>query len=181
MREFPKLDKLRKTLADAHSRVMNPRSRINPYLRLMRIDKPIGTWLLLLPCWWGVVLGAEYFPNLWLMFLFAVGALLMRGAGCVVNDIYDRKLDRAVERTRDRPLASGEVSLLQAMAFLILLLILGLGTLLFFNRATIVLGAASLILVFTYPLMKRVTWWPQAFLGLAFNWGVLMGGMAVTE
>jgi 4-hydroxybenzoate polyprenyltransferase len=114
------------------------------------------------------------------MLLFAVGAVVMRGAGCVVNDIYDRHLDRLVERTRSRPLASGEVAVWQAVLFLVFLLALGLGILLLFNRATIIVGILSLLLVFTYPLMKRVTWWPQLFLGFTFNWGVLMGGCAVT-
>jgi 4-hydroxybenzoate polyprenyltransferase len=146
----------------------------------MRLDKPIGTWLLLLPCWWGVALSSSLLPNLWLMFLFAVGAIVMRGAGCVINDIYDRKLDRLVERTRVRPLASGELALWRAVLFLGVLLAVGLGVLLLFNRATIIVGILSLLLVFTYPLMKRVTWWPQLFLGFTFNWGVLLGGCAVT-
>ena len=162
------------------SRLFNPESKALPYLRLMRLDKPIGTWLLLLPCWWGVAFSAEYFPDLWLMLLFAIGAVVMRGAGCVINDIYDRKLDLLVERTRTRPLASGEVSLPQAVLFLCALLLLGLGILLLFNRTTIIIGASSLALIFTYPLMKRMTWWPQLFLGLAFNWGVLLGGTAVS-
>jgi 4-hydroxybenzoate polyprenyltransferase len=151
-----------------------------PYARLMRLDRPIGTWLLLLPCWWGVALSVSFLPNLWLMFLFALGAIVMRGAGCVVNDIYDRKLDRLVERTRTRPLASGEISLFRAIIFLGLLLAIGLAVLLMFNSATVTVGLLSLALVFTYPLMKRVTWWPQLFLGFTFNWGVLMGGCAVT-
>lgn len=150
-----------------------------PYARLMRLDRLIGAWLLLLPCWWGVALAGDGFPDLWLMVLFAVGAVVMRGAGCVINDIYDRKLDRLVERTRARPLASGEISLPRALLFLCVLLLLGLGILLLFNRVTVIVGALSLMLVFTYPLMKRVTWWPQLFLGFAFNWGVLMGGAAV--
>jgi len=179
MPESLNLDVMRKTIEKFRPRIPNPDACIDPYLRLMRVDKPTGTWLLLLPCWWGVALAADFFPNLWYMFLFAVGAILLRGAGCVVNDIYDRHLDRAVERTRGRPLASGEIHLLQAVAFLVALLALGLCVLLFFNRATIILGVCSLALVFTYPLMKRVTWWPQLFLGLAFNWGVLMGGAAV--
>lgn len=152
----------------------------NPYFRLMRLDKPIGTWLLLLPCWWGVALASPFFPNLWLMFLFAIGAIIMRGAGCVINDIYDRKLDQQVERTRSRPLASGELALWQAVVFLCCLLAVGLAILLLFNRPTIITGIMSLLLVFTYPLMKRITWWPQLFLGFTFNWGVLMGGCAVT-
>ena len=152
---------------------------MNPYLRLMRLDKPIGTWLLLLPCWWGVALAAPLFPNLWLMLLFAAGAIVMRGAGCVINDIYDRHLDTLVERTRVRPLASGELTLWQAVLFLIFLLLIGLGILLLFNHATIVTGIFSLLLIFTYPLMKRLTWWPQLFLGFTFNWGVLLGSTAV--
>lgn len=174
------LDKIRGLAKKVHADISSPESQIHPYLRLMRVDKPTGTWLLLLPCWWGVALSASFLPNLWLMFLFALGAIVMRGAGCVVNDIYDRKLDRQVERTRSRPLASGEVSLRQALLFLGLLLLLGLSILLLFNRPTVILGALSLIFVFVYPLMKRVTWWPQLFLGLAFNWGVLLGGVAAT-
>ncbi len=176
----PEPKEIVRTVREAYARAIRPESGLSPYLRLMRIDKPAGTWLLLLPCWWGVALAASYFPNLWLMFLFAVGAVVMRGAGCTINDIYDRRLDRAVARTQTRPLASGEVGLFRALAFLAFLLLLGLGVLLLFNSATEILGAASLLLVFTYPLMKRVTWWPQLFLGFTFNWGVLMGGTAVT-
>lgn len=150
-----------------------------PYARLMRLDRPIGTWLLLLPCWWSVVMAGGVVPDFWLMFLFAVGAVVMRGAGCVINDIYDRDLDRQVERTLLRPLAHGDVKLWQAVLFVCLLLLLGFGVLLLFNRFTIYLGMASLLLVFTYPLAKRVTWWPQLVLGLAFNWGALMGWSAV--
>ena len=150
-----------------------------PYARLMRLDRPIGTWLLLLPCWWGIALSSRVLPNLGLMILFGVGAVVMRGAGCVVNDIYDRKLDQQVERTSLRPLACGEVALWQALLLLVVLLALGLGILMLLNRPTIIVGALSLLLVFTYPLMKRVTWWPQLFLGFTFNWGVLMGGCAV--
>jgi len=150
-----------------------------PYARLMRLDRPIGTWLLLIPCWWGVALACPLFPKLWLMILFALGAVIMRGAGCVINDIYDRKLDRLVERTRSRPLASGEVALWQAILFLSCLLAIGLSTLLLFNRATVITGVLSLALVFIYPLMKRITWWPQLFLGLTFNWGILLGSTAV--
>jgi 4-hydroxybenzoate polyprenyltransferase len=152
---------------------------VRPYARLMRLDRPIGAWLLLLPCWWGVALASPMLPNLWLMLLFAMGAIVMRGAGCVINDIYDRKLDAQVERTRQRPLACGDVAMWQAFLFLGVLLAIGLGILLLFNRATIVIGVLSLVLVFTYPMMKRVTWWPQLFLGFTFNWGVLMGGCAV--
>jgi 4-hydroxybenzoate polyprenyltransferase len=152
---------------------------LQPYARLIRLDKPIGTWLLLLPCWWSVALAAPKFPDLWFMLLFAIGAIVMRGAGCVVNDITDRKLDIQVTRTATRPLASGEIKLWQAILFLILLLAIGLGILLLFNRFTVWLGATSLILVFLYPLMKRITWWPQLILGFTFNWGALMGWSAV--
>ena len=152
---------------------------LRPYARLMRLDQPIGTWLLLLPCWWGVALAGGALPDFWLMFLFAIGAVVMRGAGCVVNDIYDRDIDRLVERTRQRPLVSGEVALWQALVFLAVLLAIGLGILTLFNKLTIMLGVVSLVLVFTYPLAKRVTWWPQLVLGLAFNWGALMGWSAV--
>jgi 4-hydroxybenzoate polyprenyltransferase len=151
-----------------------------PYAKLMRLDRPIGTWLLLLPCWWSVALASDGFPNLWLLFHFALGAIVMRGAGCVVNDIYDRKLDAQVERTSIRPLASGEIKLWQAIVFLKVLLVIGFCILLLFNRATIITGILSLLWVFSYPLMKRITWWPQLFLGFTFNWGALMGWTAVT-
>lgn len=150
-----------------------------PYLRLARLDRPIGTWLLLFPCWWSAALAAPGWPDLWFFALFAVGAVVMRGAGCTVNDILDRKFDAMVERTRTRPIPSGQVSVGQALAFLALQLLLGLLVLVQFNAATMAWGALSLVLVFTYPLMKRITWWPQAFLGLTFNWGALVGWTAV--
>ncbi|HEU0118114.1 MAG TPA: 4-hydroxybenzoate octaprenyltransferase [Alphaproteobacteria bacterium] len=153
---------------------------LKPYARLMRLDKPIGTWLLLLPCWWSIALASDRFPNIGLIILFALGAIVMRGAGCVVNDIYDRKLDHEVARTSTRPLASGELKLWQAIIFLAMLLLIGLGVLIMLNGATITIGVVSLLLVFTYPLMKRITWWPQLFLGFTFNWGALMGWSAVT-
>ncbi len=152
---------------------------LRPYARLMRLDRPIGTWLLLLPCWWGVVLARGSLADIWYLMLFALGAVVMRGAGSVINDIYDRDIDRKVERTRSRPLASGDIKLWQALILLALLLLIGLGVLLLFNRFTIGLGIASLLLVFTYPLAKRVTWWPQLVLGLAFNLGALMGWTAI--
>ncbi|MGE3623102.1 MAG: 4-hydroxybenzoate octaprenyltransferase [Bdellovibrionales bacterium] len=150
-----------------------------PYAQLMRLDRPIGTWLLLLPCWWGLALAAPRFPHIGYMFLFALGAIVMRGAGCVINDIYDRDLDARVERTRSRPLASGEIGLWQAILLLIGLLLAGLIVLLFFNTYTAVTAMLSLGLVFTYPLMKRITWWPQLFLGITFNWGALLGWTAI--
>jgi 4-hydroxybenzoate polyprenyltransferase len=152
---------------------------LRPYARLMRLDRPIGWWLLVIPCWWGVALAAPGMPDLWLMYLFFIGAVVMRGAGCVINDIYDRKLDALVARTKTRPLASGEVKLWQAFLLLAFLLGLGFLTLLQFNSFTVCAGIASLALVISYPLMKRMTWWPQLFLGFTFNWGALLGWSAV--
>ncbi len=153
---------------------------VRPYLRLMRLDRPIGTWLLLFPCWWSIALATPGWPD-WQMFvLFGVGAVIMRGAGCVINDIADRDFDGSVERTRARPIPSGDVSVRQALLFLGFLLLLGLGILLTFNPFAIVVGVASLALVVPYPLMKRITYWPQAWLGLTFNWGALLGWAAVT-
>jgi len=150
-----------------------------PYLRLARLDRPIGTWLLLFPCWWSVAMASDGVPDWRLFVLFAVGAVVMRGAGCTVNDILDRDFDARVERTRTRPIPSGQVTVRQAVAFLMLQLLIGLAVLVQLNTTSILLGVLSLVLVFTYPLMKRITWWPQAFLGLAFNWGALMGWTAV--
>ena len=153
---------------------------IRPYLKLARLDRPIGTWLLLFPCWWSQALATQGWPDLWMMALFGIGAVVMRGAGCTVNDILDRDIDGLVERTRSRPIPSGQVSVKQALAFVVFQMALGLLVLVQFNGFTILLGAASLVLVFTYPTMKRITWWPQAFLGLTFNWGALVGWSAVT-
>jgi 4-hydroxybenzoate polyprenyltransferase len=152
---------------------------LRPFAVLARWDRPIGTWLLLWPCWWAVAL-APGWPDLRLLALFAIGAIAMRGAGCVINDLADRDLDAKVARTRHRPLASGRLSAGQAVAFLILQLLVGLIVLLNFNRFSVVLGLASMPLVIAYPFMKRITWWPQAFLGLTFNWGALVGWSAVT-
>ncbi len=157
---------------------------IEPYLTLMRLDRPIGWWLLLFPCWWGLALAprAEGYgwQDLWFAVLFFVGSVVMRGAGCTINDLIDRKIDAQVARTRTRPIASGRISVFQALTFLALQLAVGLAILLQFNATTIWVGMASLVLVFPYPLMKRVTWWPQAFLGITFNWGALVGWTAVT-
>ncbi|MFZ0609208.1 MAG: UbiA family prenyltransferase, partial [Xanthobacteraceae bacterium] len=145
-----------------------------PYLRLSRLDRPIGSWLLLLPCWWSsalaTVAAGDRTPNLPHIALFFVGAFAMRGAGCTWNDIVDRDLDGAVERTASRPIPSGQVSVAQAAAFLLAQALVGLVVLLSFNRFTVALGIASLIIVAVYPFMKRITYWPQIVLGLAFSW-----------
>ncbi|MEX1147561.1 MAG: 4-hydroxybenzoate octaprenyltransferase [Sphingomonadales bacterium] len=153
---------------------------LQPYLRLLRADRPIGAWLLLWPCWWSLALAGPVAANLGYFLLFFVGAFVMRSAGCLFNDIADRDIDAKVERTRARPLASGRVSLPAAIAVLAGLLLIGLLILLQFNRFTVILGFASLALVAVYPFMKRITYWPQAVLGLTFNWGALMGWAAVT-
>jgi 4-hydroxybenzoate polyprenyltransferase len=153
--------------------------RLRPYLRLARLDRPIGTWLLLWPCWWSLAMASEGMPSIWLLAGFAVGALVMRGAGCAWNDITDRDFDGQVERTRTRPIPSGDLSIPQAGAFMLLLALIGLNILLRFNNFAILIGVMSLAPVVIYPFMKRITWWPQVFLGLAFNWGALLGWAAV--
>ena len=153
-----------------------------PYLRLARLDRPIGSWLLLIPCWWSAGLAAiaahDPWPSPWHLLLFFVGAFAMRGAGCTWNDIVDRDLDGRVERTRSRPIPSGQVSTAQAAAFLVAQAVVGLIVLLQFNRFAIGVGIASLGIVAVYPFMKRITYWPQIVLGLAFSWGALMGWAA---
>ena len=155
---------------------------LRPYARLMRLERPIGWWLLLLPCWWGLALGQIAYgggvPNPWYALLFLAGAIIMRGAGCTLNDIADRNFDGRVERTRLRPIPAGQVSVRRAFAFLVLLCLLGLVILLQFNWFTVATGAASLLIVAVYPFMKRITYWPQTVLGLAFSWGALMGWAA---
>jgi 4-hydroxybenzoate polyprenyltransferase len=154
-----------------------------PYLRLARLDRPIGSWLLLMPCWWSAGLAAiaarESWPDPWHVLLFFIGAFSMRGAGCTWNDIVDRDLDGLVERTRSRPIPSGQVSARNAFVFLVLQALVGLAVLLQFNAFTIATGIASLAVVAVYPFLKRVTYWPQIGLGLAFSWGALMGWPAV--
>ncbi|MEO5335818.1 MAG: 4-hydroxybenzoate octaprenyltransferase [Magnetospirillum sp. WYHS-4] len=152
---------------------------LRPYLRLARVDRPIGTWLLLFPGWWSLALAADGRPDLRLFGLFALGALVMRGAGCTVNDIADRDVDGRVARTATRPIPAGEVTVFQALLFLVVLCSVGLAVLLQFNPIAIMVGGSSLVLIAVYPLMKRVTYWPQAVLGLAFNWGALLGWAAV--
>ncbi len=157
-----------------------------PYIKLARFDRPIGVWLLLFPCWWSLALATAASPAhgldwgfVWLVFLFALGATVMRGAGCTYNDIVDRDFDAKVARTAERPIPSGQVTTRQATLFLGLLLLIGLAVLLQLNRYAILVGVASLALVFTYPFMKRITYWPQAWLGITFNWGALVGWSAV--
>jgi len=164
-------------------------TRLRPYLRLARLDRPIGTWLLLWPCWWSIAMASSGamarsgtgtgWPDPWLLAAFALGALVMRGAGCAWNDISDRDYDGLVERTRGRPLPAGDISVGQAAAFMVLLALIGLNILLRFNPFAALIGVMSLAPVVIYPFMKRITWWPQVFLGLAFNWGALLGWAAV--
>ena len=149
-----------------------------PYLRLARLDRPIGSWLLLIPCWWSLGLAgmrAEQFPSLWHIVLFFIGAFAMRGAGCTWNDLVDRNLDGLVERTRSRPIPSGQVTVTQALVFMAAQALIGLAVLLQFNAYTVMVGLASFVVVGPYPFMKRITYWPQIVLGLAFSWGALMG------
>jgi 4-hydroxybenzoate polyprenyltransferase len=156
-----------------------------PYLRLSRADRPAGTWLLLLPCWWGLGLGVVVSGGwtplaVWIAIGCAVGAFLMRGAGCTWNDLSDVKFDAAVARTKSRPLPSGQVTKKQAFAWLILQALIAFAILLTFPPVAIALGVLSLLPVAVYPFAKRFTWWPQVFLGLAFNWGALLAYAAVT-
>ena len=157
-----------------------PRALI-PYAILGRFDRPIGSWLLFLPGLWSICLAAQTLAlGVWLVALFAVGAAVMRAAGCVVNDLWDRKLDRMVERTKGRPLASGILKPIDALVFLALLLAIGLLVLSQLDGTARILGAASLVPVALYPLAKRVTWWPQIVLGVVFGWGAPMGYAAAT-
>src|SRR5579862_8111166 len=151
-----------------------------PYARLARLDRPIGTWLLLFPGWWGIALASPHWPDPWLMLLFAIGAVAMRGAGCTLNDIADRDYDGQVARTRLRPIPSGRVTVTQAAIFMAAQLAVGAAILFSLNRTSVILGIAVLTLIATYPFMKRITYWPQLFLGLNFNWGALLGWAAVT-
>lgn len=183
-------DQIRAVPADAlpDSWVGVAPSRLQPWLRLMRLDRPIGAILLFLPCVFGLALGATALGRgfgIWggdfvLLALFAVGAIVMRGAGCTYNDIVDRDIDARVARTRGRPIPSGAVSVRRAWVFLALQLAGGLAILVQLNRFSIGLGVASLVLIALYPFMKRITWWPQAWLGITFNWGALLGFAAET-
>jgi 4-hydroxybenzoate polyprenyltransferase len=154
--------------------------RLRPYCRLARLDRPIGTWLLLFPGWWAIAMAAPRWPDARLLLLFGIGAVVMRGAGCTLNDIADREFDAQVARTRTRPIPSGAVSVRAAILFMALLLAVGAAILLSLGTPAILLGLAVLLLIGTYPFMKRITYWPQFFLGLNFNWGALMGWAAAT-
>lgn len=155
---------------------------LRPYLRLARYDRPIGSWLLLIPCWWSAALAAlsaGASVNAWHLVLFFAGAFAMRGAGCTWNDIVDRDLDRRVERTRSRPIPSGAVTVTAAAVFLALQALVGLAVILQFNALTQLVAVSSFGVIAIYPFMKRITYWPQTVLGLAFSWGALMGWPAL--
>ena len=154
---------------------------LQPYARLARLDRPAGSWLLFWPCAWGVALADGLVADWALVLWFAIGSVAMRAAGCVWNDIIDRNLDAHVERTRARPVASGAVSVRKALAFAIALSLVGLLVVLQIRPLAQGVAIASLGLVAAYPFMKRFTWWPQAWLGLTFNWGALVGYVAVAE
>lgn len=159
---------------------------LRPWLRLSRFDRPNPAWLLLLPCWWGALLGALAYPEtfgwrtLWILLACTGGSWLMRGAGCTWNDISDRDIDPLVERTRNRPLASGQVTVREALIWMGVQAVASFLILLTFNKAAIALGMLALVPVAVYPFAKRFTWWPQVFLGLAFNWGALLAWTAQT-
>eukprot|EP01121_Diplochlamys_sp_Union-15-3_P022265 TRINITY_DN9416_c0_g1_i1.p1 TRINITY_DN9416_c0_g1~~TRINITY_DN9416_c0_g1_i1.p1 ORF type:complete len:343 (-),score=44.89 TRINITY_DN9416_c0_g1_i1:14-1042(-) len=172
-------DKKRKKLAETLVERSPP--SIKPYLQLTRVDKPIGTWLLFWPCTWSIALasGPGALPSLSLLALFGLGSVVMRSAGCIVNDLWDRKIDARVARTRNRPLANSTLNTKQAITFLAANLSLGLGILLQLNNYCIGLGFLVMPLVLLYPGAKRVSYWPQFVLGCTFNWGILMGYAAV--
>ena len=187
--ERPERDGAGDTVADAPAdnwvdTLAPPRAR--PFLRLSRADRPIGTWLLLLPCWWGALLGALALPEragwltIWILVGCGIGAFVMRGAGCTWNDITDRNIDDKVARTRSRPIPAGQVTVREALIWMGAQCGIGLLILLTFNWTAIALGVLSLGLVAIYPFAKRFTWWPQIFLGLAFNWGALLAWTAQT-
>ena len=159
--------------------------KLQIFIQLTRLNKPIGILLLFWPCAWGLSL-AHYFNqqiDLYFkhMLLFFLGSVLMRSAGCIFNDIVDKNIDKKVERTKDRPIASGKISIFQAFAYIIFLCFIALAILLQFNFLTIILGIGSMFLAFAYPFMKKITYWPQLFLGLTFNWGIIMGWTSLTN
>lgn len=171
----------RKNQSIASLLVSKSPKNLQPYLKLVRLDRPIGTWLLYWPCSWGIASAASpgCFPDLQMLALFGMGALVMRGAGCTINDMWDRDIDSKVSRTATRPLVNGDISMKKAWLFLGGQLSIGLAILLQLNWYSIFLGASSLLLVITYPLMKRFTYWPQLVLGFTFNWGALLGYSAI--
>ncbi|MDX5359389.1 MAG: 4-hydroxybenzoate octaprenyltransferase [Rhodobacterales bacterium] len=185
MTDAPRMPEPHGTVADAVAGNWVDRrapAALRPYLRLSRADRPIGTWLLLLPCWWGVALAAAAdapgWWDLWVMIACGIGAFLMRGAGCTWNDITDRDFDGAVARTRSRPIPSGQVTVKGALVWMVVQALVAFAVLLTFPPLAIWLGVGSLVLVAIYPFAKRFTWWPQVFLGLAFNWGALLAWAA---
>ena len=160
-------------------------SQINLFIELTRLKKPIGYMLLFWPCAWGLTIVFDFNESLtdyiFYLILFFLGAVLMRSAGCIVNDIFDRKFDKKVHRTKDRPIASGKISIFQGLSYTAILCLLALAVLLNFNYFTIFLALASMPLAFTYPLMKRFTYWPQLFLGITFNYGLILGWTSIEE
>ncbi|XP_070165413.1 4-hydroxybenzoate polyprenyltransferase, mitochondrial [Polyergus mexicanus] len=176
-----KLAQQKRCLNIAAKLVNNASPKVQPYMKLMRIDKPIGSWLLFWPCGWSIAMAAPVgaLPDLQMLALFGTGAFIMRGAGCTINDMWDQDIDKMVARTKDRPLVSGQITPRQSLMFLAGQLSLGLLVLLQLNWYSIFLGASSLGLVIIYPLMKRVTYWPQLILGMTFNWGALLGWSAI--
>ena len=159
--------------------------KFNIFIQLTRLNKPIGFLLLFWPCLWGLSLGYYFNSETSLYFkyiiFFLIGSVLMRSAGCIFNDIVDRDFDKKVERTKNRPLAAGKISVLESCVYVFFLCLIAFLILLQFNKLTIILGMSSMILAFTYPFMKRITYWPQLFLGLTFNWGIIMGWSALTN
>ncbi|KYN05995.1 Para-hydroxybenzoate--polyprenyltransferase, mitochondrial [Cyphomyrmex costatus] len=168
-------------LSIATKLVNNASPKVQPYMKLMRIDKPTGSWLLFWPCGWSIAMAApaSALPNFYMLTLFGMGAFVMRGAGCTINDMWDQDIDKMVVRTQDRPLVTGQITPKQSLIFLAGQLSLGLLILLQLNWYSIFLGASSLGLVIIYPLMKRITYWPQLILGMTFNWGALLGWSAI--
>lgn len=155
--------------------------KIKHYIELMRLDQPIGTYLVLWPALWSIAFADPEFEQIWLYFVFITGAIIARSAGCIVNDIIDRKLDAKVERTKNRPIACGNITVNSALILLSLLTLLGMALLLTLSSTALIMGVSMIIPVMLYPFMKRITYWPQAFLGLTINWGALMGWAAVRD
>ena len=159
-------------------------NKITPFVQLARYDKPVGFMLLFWPCIWSLLLHSLYIEQLAhisFFILFFIGSIIMRGAGCTWNDFLDKEYDKNVIRTKDRPLASNKMKTITAMVFLLVQLLIGLLILIQFNKLTIIFGCLALIPVFIYPLMKRITWWPQVFLGITFNWGALLGWLSLSN